>query len=158
MWRAEELASSSQRARDKNWRAGRWHRAGVGLVPRRPGCPVADPSLGGKSMRPGDSLTHWAGMLGRHRAPQPPQCQANSKTTCFLLLIPGAQPAGPPAPPLRGGSALLIRQLRTRAGTVTWRQPEGVAQIGQSCSLSRPSLSDLSMRVLGRGPWAHDTF
>lgn len=102
VWRAEELASSSQRARDKNWRAGRWHRAGVGLVPRRPGCPVADPSLGGKSMRPGDSLTHWAGMLGRHRAPQPPQCQANSKTTCFLLLIPGAQPAGPPSPSAKG--------------------------------------------------------
>lgn len=46
---------------------------------------MADSEPGWEGSEP-QGFTHWTGMLGHHRAPQ---CQANSKTTNFLLLILG---------------------------------------------------------------------
>lgn len=64
-------------------------------------CPWPQPGTGGRgSVCRGGSLTGWE----CRDTTRPPVPGTNSKTTCFLLLTPGAQPAPPGPPNPSGGS------------------------------------------------------
>lgn len=98
------LQRGGRRARDKNWRGGTgqvWSQFQEGLKAWGV-CPVADPSQGGKEACALGTDSVTGRIVRTPQGPPSPQCQANSKTTSFLLLIPGVQPAGAPSPSTKG--------------------------------------------------------
>lgn len=105
---------------------------------RRGSCEAGEPGRGLTPGRGGEEgevcaagAHSLAGNVGTPHGPAAPVPGTNSKTTCFLLLTPGAQPAPPNPPPHPGsGSARGMKASGSSGSRLGDRKGPGGTRLG----------------------------